>query len=164
MKRKILLVENLLLSSLPLIILIHLFILYRYYPPTNDRVEANSVSQHFSAKIQNTTQNPSVIPSGRLSRLFGTLSPSPWCGPRQRMCGNMSALWVTAVPWVPGSESKTGGLWWGYGEPWPCPSQRGPLFSFWLQPHATSPRLTWIRYSSHFRQTAWDGRWTGAKS
>lgn len=40
MKRKILLVENLLLSPLPLIILIHLLFLYHYYPPTNDRVEA----------------------------------------------------------------------------------------------------------------------------
>lgn len=87
MKRKILLVENLLLSSLPLIILIHLFILYRYYPPTNDRVEANSVSQHFSAKIQNTTQNPSVIPPGRLSRLFGTLSPSPGAAPARGCAG-----------------------------------------------------------------------------
>lgn len=78
MKRKTLLVENVLLSPLPLIILIHLT-LYHYYPPTNDTVQA-TVSLSISLPTNdNTTEHSTTratIPPQRLA-----LGTCPWASP-----------------------------------------------------------------------------------
>lgn len=76
MKRKILLVENLLLSPLPLIILIHLLFYITITHPLMTGCGSNSVSQCCSAKKTKHNQNPTATPPCRLST--GTPFPSPW--------------------------------------------------------------------------------------
>ena len=75
MKRKILLVENLLLSPLPLIILIHLLFYITITHPLMTGCGSNSVSQYCSAKKTKHYQSPTAIPPRRLST--GTPLPSP---------------------------------------------------------------------------------------
>lgn len=62
MKRKILLVENLLLSPLPLIILIHLLFYITITHPLMTGYGSNSVSQYCSAKKTKRSQNPAASP------------------------------------------------------------------------------------------------------
>ena len=75
MKRKILLVENLLLSPLPLIILIHLLFYITITHPLMTGYGSNSVSQYCSAKKTKRSQNPAASPPAGCA--LALLSPVP---------------------------------------------------------------------------------------
>lgn len=101
MKRKILLVENLLLSPLPLIILIRLLFYITITHPLMTGCGSNSVSQYCSAKKTKHNQSPTAIPPRRLST--GTPLPSPWLS-----CSRGTGWHVSSAVllWVSGGASK----------------------------------------------------------
>lgn len=141
MKRKILLVENLLLSPLPLIILIHLLFYITITHPLMTGCGSNSVSQYCSAKKTKHYQSPTAIPPRRLST--GTPLPSPRLscsrGTGWHMSSGLNGSCTAMGVWRCRQSCPVSGETRG-----PHHSQRGPEFPFWLHylPH---PLISWAR-------------------
>ena len=158
MKRKILLVENLLLSPLPFIILIDLL----FYITITHPLMTGWKQQCLSTLLwQNTKHN---INSNRKS---SCLSVKPFDSPLLFQAGPPPEGRGTGGGRV-GKCTSERQLWCEYlevriWEPQPSLSQRGPLFSFELQPHPTPYRFTWTR-KFHLRQNGCARKWTRAKS
>lgn len=139
-------------------------ILYHYYPPTNDRVEA--IVPLNALLCQKTKHNKKPI--------CNSFSVScPGCcvalfSPLRGVTHSREAGWNVSPPlngnYSGGTKEVRAKLW---GVWWECslgPTIHKGVLCFPSDAiHASQPPLTWTK-NVHLRQIGWDGGWTGAKS